>query len=462
MRKHPGRVAAGAALALVLLAAAADVVVVKVQSTAVRQAPQFFAPVVATVKAGDKLSKVAEANGWFQVKTTAGASGWIHSGAVEKPKVSLLASSSAMKTQATSSEVALAGKGFNKQVEESYKAKTRRAELRGRGQAPPGQGDTRTGGGFPQTRQAEPLRRRPMSARRRIPAVLAVVVGLLLASTAAQAQLGGILDKVKKGADTANKAAKVVRSTFGDISEEEEYYIGRSVAALILSRYQPLANPGLSQYVNTLGQAVALSSDRPETFAGYHFQVLDTDEVNALAAPGGMIFLTKGLLKRCPDEETLAAILAHEIGHVAAKHGLQSIKKSRLVDAFKLLEQGRRGQVRPGGAGPADRDLRGRPGRHRREPDRARLRPQVRVRSRRAGLEDRRGRRVRPDRLEPLPPDHGRRQVGRLADKGWFKTHPTPEQRIDRADKATAAMGALPAILEARTARFKAATAGLK
>ncbi len=123
MRKHPGRAAAGVALALVLLAAAADVVVVKVQSSAIRQAPQFFAPVVATVKAGDQLTKVSESNGWLQVKTAAGASGWIHSGAVEKPKVKLLASSSAMKTQATSSEVALAGKGFNKQVEESYRAK---------------------------------------------------------------------------------------------------------------------------------------------------------------------------------------------------------------------------------------------------------------------------------------------------------------------------------------------------
>lgn len=123
MRKHSGRAAAAAALALVLLAAAADVVVVKVQSTAIRQAPQFFASVVAMVKAGDQLAKVSEANGWIQVKAAAGAAGWIHSGAVEKPKINLLASNSALKTQASASEVALAGKGFNKQVEDSYKAK---------------------------------------------------------------------------------------------------------------------------------------------------------------------------------------------------------------------------------------------------------------------------------------------------------------------------------------------------
>jgi predicted Zn-dependent protease len=307
-----------------------------------------------------------------------------------------------------------------------------------------------------------------MSARRRIPAVLAVVAGLLLASTAAQAQLGGILDKVKKGADTAtkaadtaNKAAKFVRSTFADISEEEEYYIGRSVAALILSRYQPLANPGLSQYVNTLGQAVALSSDRPETFAGYHFMVLDSDEVNALAAPGGMIFLTKGLLKRCPDEETLAVILAHEVGHVAAKHGLQSIKKSRLVDAFKLLgsaavdkygpaELSQLTDVFEGVLGDIAESLveRGYDRKYEYEADELGLKTALAAGYDPTGL------------VRFLRTMVGDKSGG--SDKGWFKTHPTPEQRIDRADKATAAMGALPAILDARTARFKAATAGLK
>lgn len=123
MRKHPCRIVLGAILGLVLLAAAADTIVVKIQTSAIRQSPQFFAPVVATVKAGDKLVKVAESNGWIQVKTAAGASGWIHAGAVETPKVNLLASDSSMKTQATSSEVALAGKGFNKQIEDSYKVK---------------------------------------------------------------------------------------------------------------------------------------------------------------------------------------------------------------------------------------------------------------------------------------------------------------------------------------------------
>ncbi|MGB9836285.1 MAG: M48 family metalloprotease [Candidatus Saccharicenans sp.] len=133
------------------------------------------------------------------------------------------------------------------------------------------------------------------------------------------------------------KTTAALRSTFADITEEEEYYIGRSVSALILSKYKVYDRPDLTAYVNRVGQAVVSFSSRPETYAGYHFLILDSDEVNAMAAPGGFIFITKGLLKTCRDEEMLAAVLAHEVGHVAARHGLQSIKKARLMDAFKLL-----------------------------------------------------------------------------------------------------------------------------
>ncbi len=123
MRTFRTRATLGGLLALALLAAAADTVVVKVQSSAIRQNPQFFAPVVAAVRAGDRLAKLAESNGWLQVKSAAGAAGWIHAGAVEASRLALASSSSAMKTQASASEVALAGKGFNKQIEDSYKTK---------------------------------------------------------------------------------------------------------------------------------------------------------------------------------------------------------------------------------------------------------------------------------------------------------------------------------------------------
>ena len=136
---------------------------------------------------------------------------------------------------------------------------------------------------------------------------------------------------------TVNRAGIAARSGFADISESEEYFIGRSVAAQILGRYTPLDDPKLNFYVQRVAQSVAMASDRPATFKGYHVQVLDSDEVNAFAAPGGFIFVTKGLLKLVHTEDELACVLAHEVAHVAKKHGLQAIKSSRLTSAFALL-----------------------------------------------------------------------------------------------------------------------------
>lgn len=145
----------------------------------------------------------------------------------------------------------------------------------------------------------------------------------------------GVITEKQAGAITRGTAA-VVKS-FEDFTPEQEYYIGRSVAAVVLSKYQPSQDSTLNQYVNQVGQAVAIASDRPEIFNGYSFLVLESDEVNAFATPGGHIFVTKGLLRCCRTEDALAAVLAHEIGHVSKKHGLQSIQAARLTQALTLL-----------------------------------------------------------------------------------------------------------------------------
>ena len=82
---------------------------------------------------------------------------------------------------------------------------------------------------------------------------------------------------------------------------------------------------------------LARASSRPETFGGWHFVLLDTDEVNAFAAPGGFVFVTRGLYATCATEEQLAAVLAHEISHVTLRHGLGAIKNERLTEAFTIL-----------------------------------------------------------------------------------------------------------------------------
>jgi predicted Zn-dependent protease len=135
-------------------------------------------------------------------------------------------------------------------------------------------------------------------------------------------------------ASSINKSVQAVGKTFEDITPEQEYYIGRAVAAVIFSTYPPYQSAKANDYVNLLGQSLALASERPETYGGYHFQILDSDQINAFAAPGGLILVTRGLLRCAENEDEAAAILAHEIGHVVKEHGLQAIKTSRLTTAL--------------------------------------------------------------------------------------------------------------------------------
>jgi predicted Zn-dependent protease len=121
------------------------------------------------------------------------------------------------------------------------------------------------------------------------------------------------------------------------ITDSEEYYVGRAVAARILSQYKLDPNPKLTKYVNEVGNTVARQSTRPNPFRGYHFAVLDTEEINAFACPGGIIFVTRGLIKTCKNEDQLAAVLGHEVGHVAHKDGINSISKARWTQVFTAM-----------------------------------------------------------------------------------------------------------------------------
>jgi predicted Zn-dependent protease len=131
----------------------------------------------------------------------------------------------------------------------------------------------------------------------------------------------------------ASKAAAASRP----INDSEEYYVGRAVAARVLARYKVEQNPKLTKYVNEVGDTVARKSTRPNTYRGYHFAVLDTPEINAFACPGGIIFVTEGLIKTCKNEDQLAAVLAHEVGHVAHKDGINSISKARWSQVWTAM-----------------------------------------------------------------------------------------------------------------------------
>ncbi len=173
----------------------------------------------------------------------------------------------------------------------------------------------------------------------------AAAAGLLPAGCRTLQQLGaGAADiAAATGAITSDQAASIKRGseavikTFEDLTPEQEYYIGRAVAATVISRYRPLDDAELNRYVNLVGQSLAQASDRPFTFGGYHFLVLDSDEINAFAAPGGLVAVTRGMLRCCGSEAAVAAVLAHEIGHVELRHGLRAIRQGRLSSALTTI-----------------------------------------------------------------------------------------------------------------------------
>lgn len=133
------------------------------------------------------------------------------------------------------------------------------------------------------------------------------------------------------------KAGKSVYKGFEDLTPEQEYFLGRAAAANLLVNYQKQNNKELHHYLNSLVHYLSLFSDRPETFSGYRVQVIEDKQARAYSTPGGFIIISTGMLALCDNEDELAAVLAHEIGHVSEKHGLAAIKTSNLVEAGKHL-----------------------------------------------------------------------------------------------------------------------------
>jgi len=139
--------------------------------------------------------------------------------------------------------------------------------------------------------------------------------------------------------EAIRKSTAAVAKTLEDFTPEQEYYIGRTVGAVVLVKYKALPDKKANSYLNLLGQTLAQASDTPELFAGYHFLVLDSDDINAFATPGGHVFITRGLIRCCRTEDALAAVLAHEISHIQLRHGMKAIEKARMTEALTVLAQ---------------------------------------------------------------------------------------------------------------------------
>ncbi len=136
-----------------------------------------------------------------------------------------------------------------------------------------------------------------------------------------------VLGAITSSVESIEKASET-------ITPEEEYYIGRSVAASIATQF-PVdhGNLQMTSYLNKICETLVMNSDKPYLFKGYYVVILDTDEINAMATPGGHIFVSRGLIDCTDSEDALAAVIAHEVAHVQLGHSVSAIKASRVRSA---------------------------------------------------------------------------------------------------------------------------------
>jgi predicted Zn-dependent protease len=121
-----------------------------------------------------------------------------------------------------------------------------------------------------------------------------------------------------------------LKGLLGGYSQEEESAIGRQIAGNLLGAAPLVKDRALQQYVNKVGRWIASQSERPDL--PWHFGVIQSDDINAFAIPGGYVYVTQGLYRLLASEADLAGVLGHEIGHVVRKHHLKLLQQSRLLN----------------------------------------------------------------------------------------------------------------------------------
>jgi predicted Zn-dependent protease len=131
-------------------------------------------------------------------------------------------------------------------------------------------------------------------------------------------------------------------SDFALITEEEEVEQGREYHAQIIKTYGIYDDPALQKYVDRIGQQLAANSHRAHL--QFHFTVLDSEEINAFALPGGYIYVTRGIMAYLDSEAELAGVLGHEIGHVTARHSVRQQAGQFASDLLSVLIAATTGQ----------------------------------------------------------------------------------------------------------------------
>jgi len=133
-----------------------------------------------------------------------------------------------------------------------------------------------------------------------------------------------------------------LRTAATGLEEPDEIAVGREVAGRTLGAAPLVPDPELQAYVNRVGRWIALQSERPDL--PWHFGVLDTASVNAFAAPGGYVLITRGLYDLLSSEAQLAGVLGHEIGHIVQRHHVTVMQQSAAISAgARAAQRGDRG-----------------------------------------------------------------------------------------------------------------------
>lgn len=132
--------------------------------------------------------------------------------------------------------------------------------------------------------------------------------------------------------DYIGNTFKVLEST----TPEQEYILGKKIAARSISDEIYYSKSTKVKYLNSIVNSLILSSDRPYIYDGYKVILVKNKSFNAYAYPGGIIVVNDGIFKHLINEDQLAAILAHEIGHIQEKHNVNSEKSYKLEDAMHI------------------------------------------------------------------------------------------------------------------------------
>jgi predicted Zn-dependent protease len=120
------------------------------------------------------------------------------------------------------------------------------------------------------------------------------------------------------------------------IPTEQEVAIGAGMAEEVSKTETALADPVWQNYLSEIGRRIVRVSDRKDI--EYHFTVIESDQVNAFAAPGGYVYFYTGLLREMNSESEMAAVMAHEISHVVARHGIKRVQSALGVAlAYELV-----------------------------------------------------------------------------------------------------------------------------